>query len=166
MARSNWFAFVAVTAVGLSLIVSPVRAQDAVVKLVHVATGKVLAVADDSEEAGARVLLAADEANEARQWRLVKDGEHLKVVNRKSGKVLDVYENSKDDGGQVIQWDEKAEENGNQRWSWEGTGEQRRLKGKDSGLVLDVAADGSGVVQKKADEKAKSQLWKVVEVKP
>lgn len=167
MVRSNWFAIVALAIVGLSLIAGPARAQDAkVVKLVHVATGKVLAVADDSVEAGARVVLAKDEANEARQWRLEKDGDHLKVVNRKSGKVLDVYENSKDDGGQIIQWDEKAEENANQRWSWDGAGEERRLKGKDSGLVLDVDPDGNGIVQKKADDKAKSQLWKVVEVKP
>jgi hypothetical protein len=166
MVRTNWFAAVVVAMVGLFLAAGTARAQDAkLVKLVHVATGKVLAVADDSEEAGARVVLAKDEAKEARHWRLEKDGDHLKVVNRKSGKVLDVYENSKDDGGQIIQWDEKAEDNANQRWAWTGAGDERRLKSKDSGLVLDVDADGK-VVQKKPDDNATSQLWRVVEVKP
>ena len=147
-----WFAFTA-------------GAEDAkYVKIVNVDTGKVLAVTDDSEDAGARAVLAKDEANKARQWQLVKDGEHLKIVNRKTGKVLDVNENSKDEGAEIIQWDEKTEDNDNQRWSWDGTGDERRLKSKSSGMVLDVNEDGR-VVQKKADQKAKGQLWKVVDVK-
>jgi hypothetical protein len=140
-------------------------AQDAKpVKLVHVETGKVLALADDSADAGAKAVLAKDEANEARQWKLEKDGDQYKITNRKTGKVLDVFENSKDDGGAIIQWDEKTEDNANQRWSWDGAGEERRLKSKHSELVLDADKDGN-VVQKKSDPKAKSQLWRVVEVK-
>lgn len=139
-------------------------AADTFVKIVHVETGKVLAVADNSEEAGARAVLAKDGDAEALQWKVVKDGEFLKVVNRKSGKVLDVYEDSKDEGTQIIVWDEKDEGTDNQRWSWAGDGKERRLKSKSSGLVLDVAADGK-VVQKKSDDKAKTQLWKVEEVK-
>jgi hypothetical protein len=134
------------------------------VKLVHVGTGKVLGVADDSDEAGARAVLAKDEAGEARQWKLEKDGDHYKVVNRKSGKVLDVFEESTDEGTQIIVWEDKAEGNDNQRWSWEGEGKERRLKSKSSGLVLDVDAEGQAV-QRKADDKAKGQLWRVVEVK-
>ena len=109
-------------------------------------------------------MLAKDEKNEARQWKLEKDGDHLKLVNRKSGKVLDVYGESKDEGGAIIIWDDKSEGTDNQRWSWEGDGKDRRLKSKSSGLVLDVDADGK-VVQQKADAKAKGQLWRVVEVK-
>jgi Ricin-type beta-trefoil lectin domain-like len=134
------------------------------VKLVHVDTGKVLAVDDDSDEAGARAVLAKDEAGEARQWKLEKDGDHYKVVNRKSGKVLDVFEESTDEGTPIIIWDDKAEGNDNQRWSWEGEGQTRRLKSKSSGLVLDVDGEGK-VVQRKADDKAKGQLWRVTEVK-
>ena len=138
-------------------------AEDAkYVKIVNVDTGKVLAVTDDSEDAGARAVLAKDEADKARQWQLVKDGEHLKIMNRKTGKVLDVNENSKDEGAEIIQWDEKTQDN--QRWSWDGKGDDRRLKSKNSGMVLDVNSDGK-VIQKKADEKAKGQLWKVVDVK-
>jgi Ricin-type beta-trefoil lectin domain-like len=143
----------------------PAAAADAkYVKLVHEETGKVLAVADDSGDSGARAVLAKDEANEARQWKLEKDGGHYKLVNRKSGKVLDVFEESKDEGGPIIIWDDKAEGNDNQRWSWEGDGKSRRLKAKSSELVLDVGEEGN-LVQRKADEKAKGQLWRVAEVK-
>jgi hypothetical protein len=148
----------------LSFTLAAAAAEDAkYVKIMNVDTGKVLAVTDDSEDAGARAVLAKDEENKARQWQIVKDGEHLKIVNRKTGKVLDVNENSKDEGAEIIQWDEKTEDNDNQRWSWDGKGDDRRLKSKNSGLVLDVS-DGK-VIQKKADEKAKGQLWKVVDVK-
>lgn len=162
----SWLRSVLVGAFVLSLAVSSQAAQEAkFVKLVHVATGKVLALVDDSEEGGARTVLAKDEAKPERQWKLEKDGEHLKIVNRKSGKVLDVNENSKDEGAEVIQWDEKTEDNDNQRWAWAGDGAERRLKSKNSGLVLDASAEDGKVVQKKADDKAKGQLWKVVEVK-
>jgi galactan endo-1,6-beta-galactosidase len=140
-------------------------AEDAkYVKLVQASTGKVLAVADNSDEAGARVVLAKDDGSEGQQWRLVKDGDYYKVVNRKSGKVLDVTGDSKEEGVEIIQWDDKAEDNDNQRWSWEGSGKDRRLKAKSSGLVLDTDEDGTGV-QRKSDAKSKSQLWQVVEIK-
>ena len=134
------------------------------VKLVHADTGKVLAVADNSDDAGAKAVLAKDDGSKGQQWKLEKDGGHYKIVNRKSGKVLDVEGDSKDEGGGIIQWDDKSEGNDNQRWSWEGTGKDRRLKSKSSELVLD-AGDENAVVQRKADDKAKGQVWRVVEVK-
>jgi hypothetical protein len=139
---------------------------DAVVKVVHVDSGKVLGVADDSEDSAAKCFLAKDEdGKDARQWRVVKDGDWLKLVNVKSGKVLDVNEASGDEGADLIIWDDKGEgDSGNQRFQWEGKGDERRLKAKHSSLVLDVTREG-GVVQNKADEKNKKQLWKVVEVK-
>ena len=90
-------------------------------------------------------------------------GEFLRIVHRKSGKVLDVFQASQDEGTQIIIWDDKAEDNDNQRWAWDGVGKDRRIKSKHSSLVLDT--DGDKVVQKKADAKAKGQLWRVVEVK-
>jgi len=50
-------------------------------------------------------VVAKDEANKARQWKLEKDGDHYKIVNRKSTKVLDVNNQSKDEGGSIIQWE-------------------------------------------------------------
>jgi hypothetical protein len=147
-----------------TLLAAPAVAQDKYVKLVHVETGKVLAVADNSEEAGARAVLAKDGDAEALQWKIEKDGNFLKLVNRKSGKVLDVFEDSKDEGVQIIIWDEKDEGTDNQRWSWVGEGKERRLKSKSSELVLDIDADGK-LIQKKADDKSKKQLWRVEEVK-
>jgi hypothetical protein len=152
------------TAAAVALFAAPAVAQEKYVKLVQADTGKVLAVAENSDDAGARAVVAKDDGSEGQQWRLEKDGEHYKVVNRKSGKVLDVFEESPDEGAAIIQWDDKAEGNDNQRWSWEGSGKDRRLKSKSSGLVLDVDDEGK-VIQKKADEKAKKQLWRVVEVK-
>jgi hypothetical protein len=151
--------------VACGLFVAQAAADDAkYVKLVHVKTSKVLAVADNSDEAGAKAVLAKDDGSKAQQWRFEKDGDHYKLVNRKSGKLLDVEGESTDEGGAIIQWDEKTEGNDNQRWSWEGKDKARRLKSKSSTLVLDVG-DDEAVVQRKADEKAKGQLWRVVEIK-
>ena len=146
------------------LVLAPFANGAEYVKLVHAETGKVLAVADNSDEAGAKAVIAKDDGSKGQQWKFEKDGEHWKIVNRKSGKVLDVEMESLEEGGAIIQWDDKADGNDNQRWSWEGTGKERRLKSKSSGLVLDVG-DGGAVVQRKADDKAKGQLWRVVEVK-
>jgi hypothetical protein len=151
--------------VACGLLAGPAAAADAkYVKLVNVSTGKVLAVADNSDEAGAKAVLAKDDGGKGQQWKLEKDGDHYKIVNRKSGKVLDVNMDSKDEGADIIQWEEKTEDNDNQRWSWEGKDKDRRLKSKSSNLVLDVGDEGA-VVQRKADEKSKAQLWRVVEVK-
>lgn len=145
------------------LLAAPAAAAD-YVKLVHVKTGKVLAPEAESDEAATKIVVAKDGDGEALQWRVEKDGEFVKLVNRKSGKVLDVFEASKDEGTPIIIWDDKSEDNDNQRWSWAGKGAERQIVSKHSGLVLDVTADGK-VVQKMSDEKAKGQFWKVVEVK-
>src|SRR5207249_2071533 len=68
------------------------------VKLVHVDTGKVLAIADDSDDTGANAVLAKDDGSKAHQWRFVKQGDYHKIVNRKSGKVLDVFRESTEEG--------------------------------------------------------------------
>jgi hypothetical protein len=134
------------------------------VKLVQADTGKVLSVADNSEDAGAKTVLAKDESSEIQQWKLEKDGDYSKIVNRKTGKVLDVEMESGDEGASIIQWDDKADSNDNQRWSWQGTEKSRQLKSKSSNLVLDVDDNGM-VIQRKAEDNAKRQLWQVVEVK-
>src|SRR5579875_319066 len=143
----------ATAALLVAFVTAPAAAADAkYVKLVHADTGKVLAVADNSDEAGAKAVLAKDDGSQGQQWKLEKDGDHYKIVNRKSGKVLDVEMDSKDEGGGIIQWDEKPEDNDNQRWSWEGKEKDRRLKSKSSSLVLDVGDEGA-IIQRKADEK-------------
>ena len=150
-------------AAALAWLAAPALAEDEkYYKIVHAETGKVLAVADNSGDAGARIVLAKGDGSEGQQWKIVKAGDHLMIVNRKSGKVLDVNEASADEGAEIIQWDEKTEDNDNQRWSWVVTDKAKQLKSKSSGHVLAVNEDK--VVQKKADDKAKGQMWEAVEV--
>ena len=159
------FRTISLAVVACGLFAARAAAEDAkYVKLVHVETGKVLAIADNSDEAGAKAVLVKDAGSKAQQWKFEKDGDHYKLVNGKSGKVLDVDGESTEEGGAIIQWDDKSEGNDNQRWSWEGKGKARRLKSKSSTLVLDVG-DEAVIVQRKADDKAKGQLWRVVEIK-
>jgi hypothetical protein len=149
--------------VALGLFTTSAAADPPYGKLVHVDTGKVLAVADNSDEAGAKTVLAKDNGSRGQQWAFVKDGDHFKIVNRKSGKVLDVEGESHEEGAAIIQWHDKPEGNDNQRWLFEGFGLARQLRSKLSGLMLDVTADGA-VVQRAANEKVKGQVWRVVEV--
>ena len=153
------------TLAACALFTAPVAADDKFVRIVNVESGKVLAVKGNSEEASARAVLAKlEDDNKAQQWKLEKDGTHLKLVNRKSGKVLDVNDDSKEEGGDIIIWDDKTEGTDNQRWAWVGDAKERQIKSKSSGLVLDVDGEGQ-LIQKKADEKSKKQLWRVEEVK-
>ncbi|MFC4592500.1 non-reducing end alpha-L-arabinofuranosidase family hydrolase, partial [Sphaerisporangium corydalis] len=72
------------------------------------------------------------------------------LVNRTSGKALDVYNLSTADGGRITQW---ARNNGNQQqWQFVDSGSgYYRVKSRHSGKVLDVAnfstANGGAVVQ-------------------
>src|SRR6266567_3757383 len=91
------------------------------------------------------------------------EDKYVKLVHADSGKVLDVEGDSRDEGGGIIQWDDKAEDHDNQRWSLSGEEKARRLMAKSSGLVLDVGDEGA-IVQKKSDDAAKGQVWRVVAV--
>src|SRR5581483_5015808 len=93
----------AVAAVCL-LIAAPraVAADAKYVKLVNGDGGKVLSVENDSADAEARAVLAKDGASESQQWTLEKDGDHYKLTNRKSGKVLDVYQALTDEDAPII----------------------------------------------------------------
>ncbi|MEE6261647.1 family 43 glycosylhydrolase [Plantactinospora sonchi] len=72
------------------------------------------------------------------------------LVNRNSGKALDVYNLATNDGARITQW---ARNNGNQQqWQFvDSGGGYYRLKSRHSGKVLDVynwsTADGAAIVQ-------------------
>jgi hypothetical protein len=72
------------------------------------------------------------------------------LVNRNSGKALDVYNLATNDGARITQW---ARNNGNQQqWQFvDSGGGYYRLKSRHSGKVLDVhnssTADGGNIVQ-------------------
>jgi hypothetical protein len=143
-------------------------AQSKYVKLVNVGTGKILGVDSDSEDDEAAAMVTKDSGSTARQWRLEKDGEFLKVINRKSGKVLDVSRDSTDEEAPIIQYMDKTEsgENfDNQRWKWRvsAPGSPGQLVSKLSQFVLDIDDQGF-LVQRKSDQKAKNQLWRIAEI--
>ncbi|GIJ26771.1 hypothetical protein Vqi01_19330 [Micromonospora qiuiae] len=72
------------------------------------------------------------------------------LVNRNSGKALDVYGLATNDGARISQW---TRNNGaNQQWQFvDSGGDYYRLKSRHSGKVLDVynfsTADGGAIVQ-------------------
>jgi hypothetical protein len=87
------------------------------------------------------------------------------LVNRNSGKALDVYNLSTADGGRITQW---ARNNGNQQqWQFvDSGGGYYRVKSRHSGKVLDVSnfstADGGAVVQW-ADLNGTNQQWRLAD---
>lgn len=83
-----------------------------------------------------------------------------RVVNRATGRVMDVSGRSTTDGGTVVLWDNS---NGpNQRWITTTTGGFSRLTSLHSGKVLEVpgssTADGTGLVQW-AHNGSNTQQW-------
>jgi hypothetical protein len=87
------------------------------------------------------------------------------LVNRTSGKALDVYNLSTADGGRITQW---TRNNGNQQqWQFvDSGGGYYRVKSRHSGKVLDVSnfstADGGAVVQW-ADLNGTNQQWRLAD---
>ncbi|WUW10882.1 non-reducing end alpha-L-arabinofuranosidase family hydrolase [Streptosporangium sp. NBC_01469] len=87
------------------------------------------------------------------------------LVNRTSGKALDVYNLSTNDGARITQW---ARNNGNQQqWQFvDSGGGYYRVKSRHSGKVLDVSgfstANGGAVVQW-ADLNGTNQQWRLAD---
>ncbi|MEU4769364.1 RICIN domain-containing protein, partial [Actinosynnema sp. NPDC023794] len=72
------------------------------------------------------------------------------LVNRNSGKALDVYGLSTSDGGRITQW--TRNDGANQQWQFlDSGGGYYRIKSRHSGKVLDVpnssTADGAAIQQ-------------------
>jgi hypothetical protein len=87
------------------------------------------------------------------------------LVNRTSGKALDLYNLSTADGGRITQW---ARNDGNQQqWQFvDSGGGYYRVKSRHSGKVLDVhnfsTADGGAIVQW-ADLNGTNQQWRLAD---
>ncbi|WP_435809862.1 non-reducing end alpha-L-arabinofuranosidase family hydrolase [Streptosporangium sandarakinum] len=87
------------------------------------------------------------------------------LVNRNSGKALDVYNLSTADGGRITQW---TRNNGNQQqWQFvDSGGGYYRIRSRHSGKVLDVynwsTANGGAVVQW-ADLNGDNQQWRLAD---
>ncbi|MEV0198836.1 non-reducing end alpha-L-arabinofuranosidase family hydrolase [Nonomuraea sp. NPDC050691] len=87
------------------------------------------------------------------------------LVNRNSGKALDVYNLSTADGGRITQW---TRNDGNQQqWQFvDSGGGYYRIKSRHSGKVLDVynfsTANGANIVQW-TDHNGTNQQWRLAD---
>jgi len=91
-------------------------------------------------------------------------GAYFKLINRKSGKALDVYQNNLVDGAAVIQW----ADNGGANQQWHVTdigGGYRTLLNRNSGRALSIwqtsTADGANAVQW-VENGGGDQAWQLV----
>ena len=102
----------------------------------------------------------------AQQWQLLKRAEYYLIVNRKSGKVLDVPDGT-DAAVQIHLWDHDGAPK--QQWSIEKAANYSVIRSRSSGLVLDVAygnkSDGAPIIQYPHEKGSPDQLWKLVPVK-
>ncbi|MGW2218237.1 RICIN domain-containing protein [Nonomuraea sp. NPDC001684] len=107
------------------------------------------------------VLLIAQEASAA----TVDTNAWYVLVNRNSGKALDVYNLSTADGGRITQWTRNNQNQ--QQWQFvDSGGGYYRIKSRHSGKVLDVynfsTANGGSIVQW-TDLNGANQQWKLTD---
>ncbi|GGM17277.1 alpha-N-arabinofuranosidase [Streptomyces fumigatiscleroticus] len=87
------------------------------------------------------------------------------LVNRNSGKALDVYNMATGDGARITQW--TRNDQNQQQWQFVDSGDgYYRIKSRHSGKVLDVynwsTANGGSIVQW-ADLNAANQQWRLAD---
>ncbi|MFE0251697.1 non-reducing end alpha-L-arabinofuranosidase family hydrolase [Streptomyces sp. NPDC059010] len=87
------------------------------------------------------------------------------LVNRNSGKALDVYNRATDDGARITQWTRNDQTQ--QQWQFvDSGGGYYRIKSRHSGKVLDVynlsTANGGSIVQW-ADLNGANQQWRLAD---
>ena len=87
------------------------------------------------------------------------------LVNRNSGKALDVYNLATDDGARITQW--SRNDQAQQQWQFvDSGGGYYRIKSRHSGKVLDVhnwsTANGGSIVQW-TDLNATNQQWRLAD---
>ncbi|MGY1455567.1 non-reducing end alpha-L-arabinofuranosidase family hydrolase [Streptomyces sp. SS8] len=87
------------------------------------------------------------------------------LVNRNSGKALDVYNMATDDGARITQWTRNNQNQ--QQWQFVDSGDgYYRLKSRHSGKVLDVynwsTTNGGSIVQW-ADLNGTNQQWRLAD---
>ena len=95
----------------------------------------------------------------------IVSGATYKIINRNSGKLLDVYEGLTTDGADVIQWFDNG--GSNQRWVITSTSNGYTIKCVKSGKLLDVyeasTANGTKVIQW-FDNGGSNQRWDIVDL--
>ena len=139
-------------------------------KFVNRSNGQILGAAQNSNQSGAQLTIAADKGSpvSGQQWRITSNGDgFFQVANLNPGpggttNVLDDSGASTSSGNPVVQ----ALANGSQEQEWDvfsaGNG-YFQVKNRLSGLVLDLNASNSAV-QQPASATVRTQQWQVVPV--
>ncbi|WP_270165607.1 RICIN domain-containing protein [Paenibacillus sp. SYP-B4298] len=130
--------------------------------IVNAKSAKSIGIAANGENAEIR----ADSSSIDQHWTLEAVGDHYKIVNRKSGKILAVAQGSMTNGAQVIQWDYTG--SADQHWQLvpdEGhiTVDSYRLFNVKSGKALGIwegsTTDGGRSVQWTSSNMSYDQNW-------
>lgn len=138
---------------------SSVPAAGEVYILVNTASGRCLSVLDGNVVQGP----FPKAAGPVEQWKAVgAAGASFRLVNQKSGKVLAVPASSKEEGQQLIEWDDLKLKD--QRWEFVKVGKHYSLKSRISGMVAAVGASSKDehapVIQYRMAE-IPDQIWYV-----
>lgn len=87
------------------------------------------------------------------------------LVNRNSGKALDVYNTATGDGARITQW--TRNDQAQQQWQFvDSGGGYYRLKSRHSGKVLDIynwSSDNGGSIVQWTDLNATNQQWRLAD---
>ncbi|MGW6505704.1 non-reducing end alpha-L-arabinofuranosidase family hydrolase, partial [Nonomuraea angiospora] len=113
----------------------------------------------------AALLVSLFVANQPANAATVDTNAWYVLVNRNSGKALDVYNLSTADGGRITQW--TRNDQNQQQWQFvDSGGGYYRIKSRHSGKVLDVynfsTANGGAIVQW-ADGNGTNQQWRLAD---
>jgi alpha-glucosidase len=140
-----------------------------VYRIVNRNSGKALAVLNAATNDTAPVIqwTYTDDTTRNDEWRIVDiGGGSVSILNRRSGRTLDVSGGSTTAGAAVIQFSSRG--SANQQWQIvDAGGGFRRIVSRQSGMVLDVtgaaATDGAAVIQWPSNG-GTNQQWQLVQV--
>lgn len=129
--------------------------------IVNAANGRCLSVKGVSVVSGP----FAHAAGPADRWKLLQSAKDYKLVNEKSGKVLDVPGNSKDGNTQLVEYQDSNTDN--ERWEFLPAGKHYNIRSRSSSLFVAVAGglkeEGSRVIQWPLLNSS-DQIWRMQKV--
>lgn len=128
---------------------------------------KFLGVTDGSNQNGSTLSIHSDPDNTANQWKLVNSGSGYQIINRKSGKAVDIRASVQDPGSDAIQY--TAGNGVNQQWTIVpvGDGTFQIQSNLSDHLVLDNEANGTddgNPVVINTNSRTPNQTWTIKEV--
>lgn len=145
--------------------------------IVAKSSGKAMSIENNSTEGNAKICQMKDEDYESQAWKIVpavdddketkeednKDGYYL-IMNKYTGKVLNIPNNSKNEGTQVIQWGNNMGENELFQIEATGDGYWTISPKLNPNMCLTISNnskdDGAAVIQKKSSN-GDNQKWEL-----